>query len=172
MLKIKELFNKIHQKRWVLVPVLFACLILMISFSSLSFARYYKKFMGNNSANIAIMANDVVIDYNFTDINLKPGSEVSIPITLLNKKNGHVSEVKQTFVMSVETLSNIPLTITIYDAQNNIVTMPTGSFEAGVLGSYEYTIKISWDINDNNYELSQEIDIIRIFIDSTQVGGA
>ena len=62
--------------------------------------------------------------------------------------------------------------VSLYDAQNNIVTMPTGSFEAGVLGSYEYTIKISWDINDNNYELSQEIDIIRIFIDSTQVGGA
>ena len=171
MTRTNKILNKIKRARWIILPVLFVCLFIILSISSVSYAKYYKEFVGTNSANIAVMASDVVVDFNFSDINLKPGAEITIPVNIINKKNGHISHVRQGYTMSVTSLSNIPLQITILNEQGTQVASPSGTFEAGVLDMHSYQIKIVWDASDNDYNLAYEVDVIRIIIDSSQLDG-
>lgn len=170
MKKGDRLLNIIIKFKWVIIPVLFLCALVIFSLSGISYAKYYDEFKDDNSANVAVMANDVVIDYTLSELNLFPGAEISLPVNITNVKNGNIAEVNQQYTLTVETTNNIPLTCVFLNSNNQEVT-PTGQFNAGIEQIHKYTIKILWDSSYNDYNYSNEIEVVRVIVHSTQMGG-
>ena len=156
--------------KWIVIPSLFACLILILSLSNISYGKYYYQYKHQDTVNIAIMASDVVIEHSLSNYDLYPGAEILIPVKITNKKNGKISNVKQSYSVHIETLSDIPLQVTFEDLQGNQIS-PTGTFEAGVEQSQQINIKIIWNSSNNSHNYAYECELIKILVNSSQVGG-
>lgn len=170
MKKTGKLYAMIYKYKWVVVPILFVCIVTMLAVSSMSYAQYRNQYKSSNTVNIAIMASDVVYDYSLEELSAYPGYEIIVPIEIVNKKNENISQVRQSFSVEVETLSNLPLNIKMIDNNGNEVS-PTGVFEANIYQTYSFNLQISWDESENDHLLSNELEIVRIIVHSSQLGG-
>ena len=168
--KVGNFYAALYKHKWVVAPILLLCIAVMLALSTMSYARYRTQFKNSNSINIAIMASDVVYDCSLEELSAYPGFELIVPIELVNRKNGKVSQVRQSFSVEVETLSNLPLTIKLLDNNGNEVS-PSGIFEANIYQNYSFNLYISWDESENDYILSDELEIVRIVVHSSQIGG-
>lgn len=98
------------------------------------------------------------IDYEFT-----PGSKLELDINL----NGIKNEVKVKYIISFETLNNLPIEITHNDV-DVIVNNITGEINPKNSTSIENII-IEWPANNNSYSYSGQIDLITVTVVIEQI---
>ena len=159
------------------LPVVFLFLIITISFLfKTTLAKYTTKVNGEDSALIAIMANDVVFD--FDTYKAEPGSTTIIPFSVTNTSEGKTCEVTQTYKMSIERSNNIPFEFELCKDSNctNVLTMTNGYFtdasfilNAGVAETKNYYLKVVWPSDKNDASYALEVDYIRLKISAVQV---
>lgn len=136
----------------------------------------YRTAMG--SSVVAIMANPKTI---FTDqvnlSSLKPGGSITSNFVVKNYNENGISDVSMIYVIKIETGKYLPLEFTInkindgqpegenllqQDNSTLKIEMPTEKYEQ------EYQITVKWKDEEKNYLYSDEIDYVKIIVDSYQ----
>lgn len=164
-MKFNKSKGKLNKITLILCCALFAFAVFI---SSDTLSKYIVKVNDDDIVELAIMASDQVVTAQ-VPLKISPSETVDIPFNLINKdENGNVSEVSQSFTIDVTNIeNNIPLTWKLYS--NNQEVSYTGSFDANVLETKEYCLKVTWPSQYNDPDLSFEIDILEIKVVTEQL---
>ena len=135
----------------------------------------------NTFSKVAVMANSVSTNMQ-SAIDIYPGCEpVICPIVITNKDQNRVCEVAQEFVIEVKryTAENIPLVIGLYSDQlcteiigideTGVYSSEKFKFKANVEETKTYYLKIEWPEEENNENLSLEIETLSINVIASQI---
>ena len=124
-----------------------------------------------------------------------PGKSAGISFSVTNEKEGSVSEVAQTYTVTVRSSGNLPLTFTLapsgstpagvgtqiaetvltaepLSAQEGIsagTPAAQGSFPAGTGCVHAYTLTVAWPEGKNSADYANEIDALQIEVRTEQV---
>lgn len=139
--------------------------VATLVFTAVTFSSYVSTSEGGDSTTVALFANDTefVIPVN----ECCPGFSLQVPITVKNYEDDKVCEVSQSYSITAENVfDTIPLKFTW--SEN-----PVGDFHLndGEKQEKTYTLTISWptDAGSIASELSEEIAVVRILIDCSQI---
>ena len=162
--------------------IFFFCIIYMLSLAMMGsvMARFTSSLNGEDSARVAIMANDVTTSLN---VALKgyPGSSVTYPLVLTNADNDKVCEVSQGFTVKLLTDDSvdIPLVYELYlDEGLTEKISPNGDgvysssdfkFKANVYSEKVVYIKISWPESVNDISFADEIEYFKLNVVIDQI---
>lgn len=174
--------NKRIYQLFICICLAFIVVVSALAKSSTQ-AKYISTVSGNSLASVASVAMEQNrISFNTSD--LKPGGSASYAFTVTNVSSGIVSDVAQSYTITVNDLGNLPLIYTlqctstgengigIYTAKTAL-TAGTAS-AAGVLPhttetTHTYTLTASWPTDSTNPALADEIDLITLTVDSIQL---
>lgn len=159
--------------------------------AALSYARYSTKVSGAATAVVAAWGSDYTTDTaNIIDVSgLTPGSSLVYKFRVTNEKDGKVSEVAQSYFVTVETTGNLPLTFTlslenspsagsavaVTDASrtlsfiNNKSVSDGGSLPPAVSVSHNYILTVSWPQDQNGEKYAGEIDQVSLTVNAQQI---
>lgn len=181
MIKKNRLLNAIKKHKISKVKLIFLAILTTIVIVNLSLSRYKSFVVGTTSANVALMAHDVDVDFS-DEIKGYPGCDPKIfAINLTNKENNKICEVKQKFKMKIEReeTANLPIEIALYkDAgctqiietdENGYYNQDDFIFDAGVEQTKTIYLKIIWPEARKNPAYAFEIDYFALHIVSSQV---
>lgn len=112
-----------------------------------------------------------------------PGKSAGISFSVTNEKEGSVSEVAQTYTVTVRSSGNLPLTFTLAPSggtpagvgtqiAETVLTAGTpaaqGSFPAGTGCVHAYTLTVAWPKEENSADYANEIDALQIEVRTEQ----
>lgn len=179
--------NKRRQLNKKLIPkfslskLFFACVITTIIAVSLSLSKYKTTVVLHESAKVAIMANDVIVNLG-DNITGYPGSQEDIyPIEVTNKEDNVICQVAQKFNITIKKDSeqNLPLTFKLFedkdctkplqDDGNGFYENDKFTFMAGEEEHKIYYLKVTWPANVNTENYAFEIDYFKLNVHITQV---
>jgi hypothetical protein len=148
-------------------------LLLLMSMLSISLlpglvARFKSDADAADTSSVAAF----VLDLNDTDSHIidisgitKPGDSKTYNFAVTNKKGSVISEVAESYTITMQVNGSMPLVCTIGDASNNKVLKPelnknstdkdsgtttAATFQASTDKSDSYTLTVKWDENDND----------------------
>ena len=170
--KTKLKVNKLH-------VVLIALALISVLATGVTFSSYNSTSTGSSTVSIALFANDHhVVDIPLTDF--APGVTKEVPIEIYNYEGDKISEVSQRYTLTYELLMDrLPIQISLEEDEDNQATVSiedgvaTGDFNlnngAPEAQSASFKLIITWPAEENDHHYSEEIDVVRVTIDSTQI---
>lgn len=93
-------------------------------------------------------------------------------VNITNYEEESICQVAEEFNINVITSTNIPLNIGMYKDANyteEFTSDDSFRFNAGVKEELTVYIRIEWDAGFSDYSYSQEVDIITLYINITQI---
>ena len=93
----------------IICYLLFLTVVCTLVFRA-AYSRFYSQAAGAGTANIAEVALNSQIDLSDKVNGMVPGDTRDIVIQVSNQKDGVISEVTQSYTITVETTGNLPLT--------------------------------------------------------------
>ena len=171
-------------------------LLTMVSLMvvSLSFARYSTQVSGMATASVAAWGADYTTSEqvsNTIDISgLVPGGTQDYKFRIINEKDGKISEVAQSYSITVDTTGNLPLEFvlsldpastvqgkTLVNSSapaaltftNNKSVMEGGELPPAISSSHDYILTISWPEGQNGAVYSGEIDLVTLTVKAQQI---
>lgn len=165
-------YEKRKKMRLPLSAYLTYLLVATLLFTGVSFSKFAATTSENETAEVAVMAMDtsyVIAE----DLSIAPGETVEFTVTLTNKKDNRICEVKQNYSMSVENLTNnMALAFDYFRMDGTTETKldsVTGTFSANIEESTTYKIKITWTGAPQPASSAFEVDGLRIVIKTEQI---
>lgn len=168
-----------HRKRRTdYAAAVLLCLVLITTFLLGGLAAQFRGTSAKKEeARVAVMAADVIADI---PVSVGyPGAEEVIPVTLTNYEGSSVCDVAQKYSFSLEKMTdNLPLTVELYsdkncstpmNAENGVYSGEDFVFPAGEKTERTCYLKITWQEDKKDPNLSFEIDYLRIRISSEQI---
>lgn len=157
------------------------CLVLATaSIASVSYARYHSEIAGTGIASVAAFAGDTTINLSVSD--LAPGETKTVEFQVVNYKDSKISEVTQSYSISIETSGNLPIRYALKEKSIDGGGTPAGGFtdETRTTASngtlphtnkaiHLYTLTLEWPAAQNAPDFMFEIENIRLIIHSEQV---
>lgn len=125
----------------------------------------------------AIFANPRTILVDEIDLDkLKPGESITSNFRITNSENEKTSDVQMIYTIAIETGNYLPLKFDLRKIENgeaigdNLlneggteeIEMPKSKYDQ------EYQLTITWDNNEKNYLYSDEIDFVKVIMNSYQ----
>lgn len=159
-----------ENRKTYLIPLRVAAVLLVLIMLTTSlitgrYARYTSSGSGMDSARIAAYVFDVrdtaghILD--LTEIQ-KPGDHEDVTFVVSNHRGDVVSEVEETYVLTIQMQSSLPLTCTLTGGNKTITLTDMGgtgtdtnTFEAAVKSDVTYTLQVDWDENETDIEYSR-----------------
>lgn len=161
-----------HGNWQIRIAGILLCLVLITTYMMTGlYARYTYSESMEDSARVAIMAEDVIVEVN-DNIPICPGETSIIPLTITNEKNGKVCEVAQQYTFTIRNLeNNIPLEWNVYsnDQCTNLATQLQGTLKAGTAEQQEYWIRVEWPADENDEAYAFEVDALEIVVSVEQI---
>ena len=160
--KPKLKVNKLH-------VVLIALALISVLATGVTFSSYNSTSTGSSTVSVALFANDHrVVDIPLTDF--APGVTKEVPIEIYNYEGDKISEVSQRYTLTYDLLMDrLPIQISIKEGASKA----TGDFNlkngAPVKQGVSLTLVITWPAEENDHHYSEEIDVVRVTIDSSQI---
>ena len=154
----KSKLNRLH-------VILIALALISVLATGVTFSSYKSTADGGDSVKVALFASTYKFDVPITG-DYYPGVTREVPITICNYDGDKVCEVSQSYALSYEVmLGRLPLQISIKDDMAS-----SGEFlVSGGKQSAQLTLVIHWPSDDNDYLYADEIDVVRVTIDATQI---
>ena len=149
---------------------LFFLVIIVALFTiPLGLSMFQSKNESVSRATVALFANNMTVNIDLEN-KIYPGSDIIVPILVTNEENNKVSEVSIKYIIEIENTNNLPLEYTLCeDLDCNSIIEGTNKFENDNFKfnkqqkqEKKYYLKISWPIEKNDYEYSNEIDYLKI----------
>lgn len=136
----------------------------------------YKTAMGSKVT--AIMANPKTVFIDEVNLkSLKPGSSITSNFKVKNYEENSVSDVIMIYTIKIETGKYLPLEFEIKKVNNgevenqNLLMQNNSTLEIEMPAEkyeQEYQITVKWADTEKNYLYSDEIDYVKIIVDSYQ----
>ena len=166
--------NKKRRVPWITWLAFAVVVSALVSTTTLS--RYISTVSGTGTARIASVEMDGSLDIDVTG--LSPGSSKEVTFTVTNYKDGAVSEVSQTYAISVESTGNLPLTFALSTADSPATghaltsggnnTWTGGLLPHTVQTTHTYTLTVKWNQSYNDPKYADEIDAVRLLVNAQQ----
>lgn len=158
--------------------LLFLTVVCTLVFGA-SFSRFASQATGTGTANVAEVALNSQVDLSEKLKGMVPGDIRAIEIQVSNRKDGAVSEVTQSYTVSIETTGNLPLTYSLatkdtpttghaLDQSGNPLVWTGGLLPHTEPTTHTYILTVSWPSGNAAPTLTNEIDFITITVDSKQ----
>lgn len=140
----------------------------------ITFSKYKTALGGKATAIIGNPKTTVVDEVVLTE--LKPGDSITSNFKVKNFDENKTSDISMVYTIKLETEKYLPLNFELKKVENgeiqeenllnnNItqeIEMPTDKYEQ------EYQLTVSWNGDEKNYLYSNEIDCVKIIVDSYQ----
>lgn len=179
--------NKKDRKKSILILIL----LLLAIITSYIFITYSKYATEQTNSDIAYVAQFVFTETMSENLNvklenMKPGDIQNYHFTVSNTRNTKISDVGMNYEITLQSSSNLPLTIYLYKNDDNttnlfsetaestvqqkVLKTQKQSFIAGEEKTDTYTLKIEWQNTEENKneKYVDEIDYMDISIDAVQ----
>lgn len=159
--------------RWILY-LLYGITVVML-LTTVTLSRYLTTISGTGAAQVANVALGGTLPINVTDMH--PGESRAIAFTVKNADNGKISEVAQSYAISVSSTGNLPLSFTLGSSEStdHALTQANGSstWTGGLLPhttetTHAYTLTVSWPGGQNNPKYAKEVDAVTLRVDAQQ----
>ncbi len=159
--------------------ILVLVLITTILATCITLSRYKSMFAAPRSyANVGKPIINVDTNQTMTLEAMKPGDTKEYIFSVKNQEGNQTTDTAMAYTIKIETGSFLPLAIELYSVDNGIVGTnnllsslnTTGEQQLSIITeSHDYRIVVKWLGTDNNYQYSEEIDYIKIIVDSYQI---
>lgn len=179
--------NKKYRKKSIL-PLILLLLVIITSYIWITYSKYATEQTNSDIAYIAqfVFTETMSENLNVKLENMKPGDTQTYHFTVSNSKDTKISDVGMNYIITLQSSTNLPLTIYLYKnddnttnlfsetaesvAQQKMLKTQMQNFEAGKQKIDTYTLKIEWKNTEenNNEKYVDEIDYIDISIDAVQ----
>lgn len=174
----KERSNKSRLLMWITYGVIVTALV-----GTTTLSRYMTTVSGSGSVAVAgVTMDSSVATINIDLDGLSLGTSKSIEFNVVNfGDSGGASDVTQEYEIEVVTTGNLPI---IYTLEKKTSTDPGdyaltsdsssdfkwtgGELPHSTNTTHSYTLTATWDENDNDYSLMNEVDAVQIVVHSAQ----
>lgn len=163
-----------------------ACYLLLLAAAcalvfGTSYARFSSEAMGSGTASVAAAALNSRMDMSDRLEGIAPGETRTIAFQVTNQKeDGTISEVTQSYTITIETTGNLPLTYALSTGDtpdtDHALTNKRDAlmWEGGILphsvpATHTYMLSVSWPTGSASPYLADEIDLVAVTIDAQQV---
>ena len=162
----------------IICYLLFLTVVCTLVFGA-SYSRFASQATGTGTANIAEVALNSQIDLSEKLKGMVPGDTRAIEIQVSNRKDGAISEVAQSYTVSIETTGNLPLaySLSTKDTPTTGHALVQGGnplvWTGGLLPhtdptTHTYILTVSWPSGNAAPALTNESDLVTITVDSKQ----
>ena len=158
--------RKLNRLRVTLV----ALALISILATGTTFSSYKSISGGTDRVSVALFASDYAFDVPATE-GYYPGMDPKVvEITITNFEGDKICEVSQAFSITAERLvGRLPLELQITKLtgpQNNEFRLESG---VATKQTATFNLTISWPEQYNDHSYADEIDVVRVTIDATQI---
>lgn len=181
--------TSINKKQNIIVYAAIILLLLVVVSSCMVsglLAKYTAGKTGSDQARVAMFEfNETLSNEQVQQIlvkDLKPGDTAQYIFTVSNfsTTTQSVSETALRYEFEVICENNLPLTYSVSGVNStntgslasrviNRLKWNDGTMPAGEQTLHTYTVDIAWDVNEKEYEYSEEIDMLVITLKSEQI---
>ena len=153
--------------------------IIATFFFTGTYSAYTSKITITGSEQVASVVVGGELSVSTSEIS--PTSPIEYTFKILNKNNGIISDVSQTYSLSISDRNNLPLQ---YSIKSSEITKGTGTLAGGFTNkstttngilpnssetSHTYTLLIQWKTGETDVRYADEIDMITINVNLVQV---
>ena len=164
------------------IPYLLYAIIVVLLISTVTLSRYLTTVSGSGSADVASMVlngTEVAIDVS----GICPGDSRTLLFSVSNDESGDISDVIQSYTITLETTDNIPLTFSLSSgdaagtdhaltpaltSENNIHVWTGGALPHTTGTVHNYTLTVAWPSGESDPKYAKEVDAVRLTVDSVQ----
>ena len=166
-------------KKNMLYIMICVFVLVIFSFSALTFARYAHKTYGTSNLQTASMVIDANIGSGLSVVlnEMIPGSVEDYNFSVSNFKSDRISEVSSSYRIKITKTNNLPVSFSLYKdgvltnvLDTNLET-PSYIFNGDEEQTHNYQLRIEWDGSINDYKYANLEDTINISVDAMQYLG-
>ena len=166
--------------------VIICVAVLCLASIEMAWAKYILQSHGNDSASVARFSPSLISENNIDISDIKKPGDVSTEKTfkVQNFCGDSVSEVPMKYTISLTTTGNLPLCVTLLDADGNFLEVwdcngTNGQqeykyesltvFSPGTTQSHAYQLKAEWSNTQNDSKFSGMTDAVYVSVKWEQV---
>lgn len=161
--------------RWI--PYLVYGIIVAMLVSTVTLSRYMSTVSGTGAVSVASVALDGSIPIDVK--NMVPGEGRTVTFSVTNEKDGQISDVAQSYTVTVSTTGNLPLHFTLSAAASPSTGYAltrigqTDVWTGGALPhttdtTHTYTLTVTWPANETDPKYAREVDAVTLTVDAQQ----